>query len=105
MIEKAITRIQTMESYFDILQNAYHNHPDSIKNDALLNQYLHQLFDYYHNGQWLKDYELDEQGMIPMNIKRGVLSQDGLYNFFDDIKAEANTDEINQNIIDTYSDL
>lgn len=122
MIEQAITRIQTMEMYFDTLQNAYQNNPILIREDAILNQYLQQLIDYYHNGQWLKDYELDEQGMIPMNIKRGVLSQDGLYNFFDDIKAidelnilkfkelnesnnEANTDEINQNIIDTYSDL
>ena len=122
MIKKAIIRIKTMEMYFDTLLNAYHNHPDSILNDVVLQQYLQQLVDYYDNGQWLKDYELDEQGMIPMNIKRGVLSQDGLYNFFDDLKAfdglnilelkelnesnnEPSTDEITQNIIDTYNDL
>lgn len=111
MIEQAITRIQTMEMYFDTLQNAYHNHPDLIKKDNLLNQYLQQLLDYYHNGQWLKDYELDEQGMIPNHIKRGVLSQDALYNFFDDINSideykdinetqdEPITDEIRENFI------
>ena len=36
----------------------------------------------------VKDYELDEQGMIPNHIKRGVLSQDALYNFFDDIISQ-----------------
>ena len=72
--------------YFDTLQNAYQNNPILIREDAILNQYLQQLIDYYHNGQWLKDYELDEQGKIPRNLKRGILSQDALYNFFDDIK-------------------
>lgn len=86
MIEQAITRIQTMEMYFDTLQNAYQNNPILIREDAILNQYLQLLIDYYHNGQWLKDYELDEQGKIPRNLKRGILSQDALYNFFDDIK-------------------
>ena len=33
--------------------------------------------------QWLKDYEYDENH--PLNIKRGVLSQDGLYNLLDEI--------------------
>lgn len=111
MIEQAITRIQTMEMYFDTLQNAYQNNPILIREDAILNQYLQQLIDYYHNGQWLKDYELDEQGMIPNHIKRGVLSQDALYNFFDDINSideykdinetqdEPITDEIRENFI------
>ncbi|MEE0829938.1 MAG: DUF4298 domain-containing protein [Longicatena sp.] len=111
MIEQTITRIQTMEMYFDTLQNAYQNNPILIREDAILNQYLQQLIDYYHNGQWLKDYELDEQGMIPNHIKRGVLSQDALYKFFDDINSideykdinetqdEPITDEIRENFI------
>ena len=38
------------------------------------------LIDYYESGQWLKDYEADERGDLPRNLKRGVLSQDGLWN-------------------------
>ena len=38
------------------------------------------LVDYYESGQWLKDYEADERGELPRNLKRGVLSQDGLWN-------------------------
>ena len=41
---------------------------------------LKELLDYYENGQWLLDYELDEQGLLPGQLKRGILSQDGLYN-------------------------
>ena len=38
------------------------------------------LIDYYESGQWLKDYEADERGDLPRDLKRGVLSQDGLWN-------------------------
>ena len=34
---------------------------------------------YYESGQWLKDYEADERGELPPTLKRGVLSQDGLW--------------------------
>ena len=33
---------------------------------------------------WKKDYEDDEKGKFPQDLKRGVLSQDGLYNMFSD---------------------
>ena len=38
-----------------------------------------ELTAYYESGQWLKDYEADERGELPRNLKRGVLSQDGLW--------------------------
>ena len=39
------------------------------------------LTKYYEGGQWLKDYECDERGELPGNLKRGILSEDGFYNF------------------------
>ena len=38
-----------------------------------------ELIAYYESGQWLQDYEADERGELPRNLKRGVLSQDGLW--------------------------
>ena len=35
---------------------------------------------YYTSGQWRADYEADEAGLLPEGLKRGVLSQDGVYN-------------------------
>lgn len=31
------------------------------------------------SGQWKADFEADEAGEIPDEVKRGVLSEDGLY--------------------------
>lgn len=34
----------------------------------------------YYESLWKEDFEADEQGLIPKDLKRGVLSEDGLYN-------------------------
>jgi hypothetical protein len=47
----------------------------------MLQGYLQELVRYYESGQWLQDYELDEAGRLPRDLKRGVLSQDAVYNF------------------------
>ena len=41
---------------------------------------LRLLEAYYTSGEWLEDYEADERGEFPSDLKRGVLSQDALYN-------------------------
>ena len=41
---------------------------------------LSVLAAYMDSGEWRSDYEADEAGLIPKCMKRGVLSQDGLYN-------------------------
>ncbi|MBQ3484341.1 MAG: bis(5'-nucleosyl)-tetraphosphatase (symmetrical) YqeK [Clostridia bacterium] len=48
---------------------------------------LRVLTAYMDSGDWLKDYTADEQGRIPPTMKRGVLSQDGLYNLVCDWEA------------------
>lgn len=40
---------------------------------------LQILREYMESGQWKKDFEADEAGKIPAEVKRGVLSEDGLY--------------------------
>ena len=44
---------------------------------------LQKLSDYYGNKQWRKDFEADEQGLYPEDLKRGVLSEDGVYNLLE----------------------
>ena len=44
-----------------------------------IGQKIQMLDDYYTSGQWLKDYEADEQGLLSGDLKRGVLSQDALF--------------------------
>ena len=45
------------------------------------------LEDYYENGLWRLDYETDERGLLPRSLKRGVLSEDGLYNLVTEWEA------------------
>lgn len=74
-----------MESVFDFLQKMVAEKSVSVCKEDWFRIHLDNLLAYYEGGQWLVDYQLDEQGMLPKNLKRGVLSQDGVYNFLTDI--------------------
>ncbi|MDT3357162.1 MAG: DUF4298 domain-containing protein [Bacteroidota bacterium] len=41
------------------------------------------LREYYESGLWREDFEADEQGKLPRLMKRGVLSEDGLWNLLE----------------------
>lgn len=73
-------RVQYMESCFDMLRLAFETDP-SLCTDPVFRACLNILQQYYHGELWLKDYQLDEAGFFPRILKRGVLSQDGVYNF------------------------
>lgn len=80
-----IERIQRMEQCFDQLQEAVQRDPTAIAHDPMLQKLLSELLDYYEGGQWLRDYELDERGGLPVGLKRGVLSQDAVFDFLTEI--------------------
>lgn len=74
-------RIALMESYLDESLQAMKNFSDSLERYHKVQSKIHELSSYYSNGQWRQDFEDDEAGKIPGDIKRGVLSEDALYNF------------------------
>lgn len=77
-----IARIRQMEQYLDELLIAWKDRPDTISADTSLQEKIQVLKDYYDSGQWLRDYECDERGELPADLKRGVLAQDTLYDLF-----------------------
>ena len=79
-VASAIIRIEEMERIFDVLRSFSKAKPEAVFSHPHLKEMLDTLVEYYDGGQWLKDYEADEKGLFPNNLKRGVLSQDGLYN-------------------------
>ncbi len=87
-LQEAIERIQYMESLFDTLQQAVQEDYTAIQTHTVYKEALAILTQYYENGLWLSDYELDEQNLLPPSLKRGVLSQDGLYDFLSDINEQ-----------------
>lgn len=79
-MRETIRRIRQMELYFDMVRQAIDIDPLFAKTDTHVKSMLSMLDEYYQSGQWQKDYEADERGELPSDLKRGVLSQDGLWN-------------------------
>lgn len=84
MNEKRLERISNMERNLDDV-NAVLDEGKDI-NQELRNK-IRELAEYYECGEWLKDYEMDERGELPENLKRGVLSQDTLYELFERVNT------------------
>lgn len=82
-LTQCITRIQRMEQLYDTVSAVVAEGQSLIE----LRDEINVLSAYYQNGDWLHDYELDEQHLLPPNLKRGVLSQDGLYNLLCDLQT------------------
>ena len=65
-----LDRIERVEKYERLFDEATVR-PDEEK--------LRLLDAYYTSGEWQEDYEADERGEFPPDMKRGILSQDALY--------------------------
>ncbi len=82
---ETIARIEKMEQHFDLLCDRVKTGPDFLEKDESLRAVFDELIHYYTGGRWLRDYELDEKGLLPGDLKRGVLSQDGIYNLLSEM--------------------
>ena len=77
-----IKRIKKYESYLYEAQQLLHTgeNPDRLK------YLIGELEAYYESVKWRKDYENDEAGLLPSNLSRGVLSEDGIYNLLEEYR-------------------
>lgn len=83
--ETIIDRVRRMEFYFDTVSRAANSYGDALIHDPPIKSMLDALTAYYDSGQWLADYEADEREELPPDLKRGVLSQDAVYNLLCEI--------------------
>ena len=80
-----VERISFYEQIFDELSAVVFGDQNEIDEelgslpDGVLKKF-NLLEEYYTSGEWRYDYEADEAGRLPADLKRGVLSQDGVYN-------------------------
>lgn len=47
---------------------------------------LEVLDQYYGSDEWKQDLAADEAGRLPRDLKRGVLSEDGLWNLLSEVR-------------------
>lgn len=78
-------RIKSMEETFDRVRNAASMLDEAL---ALCRETLgdmDQLLAYYESDAWREDYDADRRGELNETLKRGVLSQDGVYDLLTDL--------------------
>ena len=78
-MEERIERIGDMEEKMDRAWKAVRDLQTAIEQFDGVREDIETLTGYYENGCWRQDYEADEAGLLPEDLKRGVLSQDALY--------------------------
>ena len=84
-------RIRHYEEIFDEAESLLKQMEEDLTVWKKLKEDLKVLDEYYTGKNWKKDYEADEAGKLPAGLKRGVLSEDGIYDLLEryrDMKEE-----------------
>lgn len=81
---KQIDRIAQMERCLDTSEEAIKKLSEALDAYEQNQKSLQKLFDYYGSTLWMKDFEDDEAGELPKDLKRGVLSEDAVYDLITD---------------------
>ena len=82
-----IERITYMESLLDKSTEVIGRLEQALEDFAALQPDIAELEAYYTSPQWRKDFEADETGKLPKDLKRGVLSEDTVYDLLTDYKC------------------
>ena len=78
-------RITYMEQILDEATEAVSSLSKALKKYSAVQDKLQELIAYYSSEQWRQDFDDDSAGKIPINLKRGVLSEDAVYNLLTNI--------------------
>lgn len=79
-----LQRITQMENYFNQSVAAVEALSHALEDYLTVQPQLQALSDYYGSSQWYDDLADDEAGRLPSELRRGVLSEDGIYNMLMD---------------------
>ena len=81
-----VERIKKMEGILDEAKSVFQDLEKSLERYESIRKDLRTLDRYFSSEQWMKDYTADEEGRLPKDLKRGVLSEDGIYNLLERIR-------------------
>lgn len=96
-MDKQIDRIRRMEALFDEsaealrrleqacreLNQARQDFEQAHRDFETMQPAIDELEAYYASPEWRTDFEADEAGNLPQDLKRGVLSEDGVWNLLE----------------------
>lgn len=95
---KQIERIQMMEQHLNRANEAIAHLKQALDNYQEVKESIKALSQYYGDEEWNQDFEDDENGRLPHDLKRGVLSEDGIWNMLQENR------ELMNDIMDTVSE-
>ena len=84
--KKQIARIRQMERRLDKALAAVKRLTAALDKYEAAQEDITALDEYYGSELWRQDLADDEAGRLPDGLKRGVLSEDGIWNLLTDCK-------------------
>ncbi|MCR5120750.1 MAG: DUF4298 domain-containing protein [Lachnospiraceae bacterium] len=75
-----VERIKEMEAILDEAVSRMDELEEAMSELEAYQRQIEKLEKYYTSNEWKDDLATDEEGSLQANLKRGVLSEDGIYN-------------------------
>ena len=85
--DRAVERITQMEKIFDHALMKLRDIREGSLDPEKISAEISVLEAYYTGKAWKEDLKLDEEGRLPSDLKRGVLSEDGIYDLLEEYDA------------------
>lgn len=79
-----IDRIKSMENKMDRAAKAVADAEKALDSYNAALDDIRSLAAYYASEQWMRDFDADEAGKLPADLKRGVLSEDGIFDLLEE---------------------
>jgi uncharacterized protein YhaN len=79
-------RIKQMEQRLEKLAAAVMELSAALDKYEAVQEDIKALDKYYGSKEWKQDFADDEAGLLPADLKRGVLSEDGIWNLLSDAR-------------------
>ena len=83
--KKQLARIRLMERHLNRATAAVKRLEAALDKWEDAQEAIAALEEYYGSNLWKQDLADDEAGRLPADLKRGVLSEDGIWNLLTDV--------------------
>ena len=83
LMDEQLQRIRKMERHLNRASAALKRLSSALDKYEEAKQDFAALSNYYGSNDWKQDFADDEAGRLPKNLKRGVLSEDGIWNLLE----------------------
>ena len=85
-MQNQIERIREMELRMERVAKTVEELMTALSHFKALDDDLEVLDQYYGSDDWKQDLAADDAGRLPRDLKRGVLSEDGLWNLLSEVR-------------------